>query len=114
MFEKIDIFNKKQEMTDSVVIIPTYNEIGNINNTLNKIENLGLKKIDINYLLTCGEDYQLIFTAKKSNSKKIISLARKNSIKITKIGNIIKKKKLVVLNKNNEELLFANLGFKHF
>ena len=27
-------------MTDSVVIIPTYNEIGNINNTLNKIENL--------------------------------------------------------------------------
>ena len=75
---------------------------------------LSLKKIDINYLLTCGEDYQLIFTAKKSNSKKIISLARKNSIKITKIGNIIKKKKLVVLNKNNEELLFANLGFKHF
>ena len=75
---------------------------------------LSLKKIDINYLLTCGEDYQLIFTAKKNSSKKIISLARKNSIKITKIGNIIKKKKLVVLNKNNEELLFANLGFKHF
>ena len=49
-----------------------------------------------------------------SNSKKIISLARKNSIKITKIGNIIKKKKLFVLNKNNEKLLFANLGFKHF
>ena len=29
-------------MTDSVVIIPTYNEIGNINNTLNKIENLSV------------------------------------------------------------------------
>ena len=29
-------------MTDSVVIIPTYNEIGNIKNTLNKIENLSV------------------------------------------------------------------------
>ena len=75
---------------------------------------LNLNKIDINYLLTCGEDYQLIFTAKKSNSKKIISLAKKSFVKITKIGNITKKKKLVVLNKNNDELLFENLGFKHF
>ena len=73
-----------------------------------------LKKIDVNYLLTCGEDYQLIFTAKKSNLKKIISIAKKDSIKITKIGNIIKKKKLIILNKNNEELSFENLGFKHF
>jgi len=73
-----------------------------------------LKKIDLNYLLTCGEDYQLIFTAKKSNLKKIISIAKKDSIKITKIGNIIKKKKLIILNKNNEELSFENLGFKHF
>ena len=46
MFEKINIFNKRQEMTDSVVIIPTYNEIGNINNTLNKIENLS---VNFNY-----------------------------------------------------------------
>ena len=72
------------------------------------------KKINISYLLTCGEDYQLIFTAKKSNSKKIISIAKKNSIKITKIGNIIKKKKFIILNKNNEELSFKNFGFKHF
>ena len=75
---------------------------------------LNLKKIDTNYLLTCGEDYQLIFTAKKSNSKKIFFFAKKNSVKVTKIGNIIKKKKLIILNKNNEELPFSNLGFKHF
>ena len=75
---------------------------------------LNLKKIDVNYLLTCGEDYQLIFTARKNNSKKIFSIAKKNFIKITKVGSIIKKKKLIVLNKNNEELLFNNLGFKHF
>ena len=29
-------------MTNRVVIIPTYNEIGNIKNTLNKIENLSV------------------------------------------------------------------------
>ena len=75
---------------------------------------LNLKKIDTDYLLTCGEDYQLIFTSKKSNSKKIFFFAKKNSVKVTKIGNIIKKKKLIILNKNNEELLFKNLGFKHF
>ena len=75
---------------------------------------LSLNKININYLLTCGEDYQLIFTAKKSDSKKIISMAKKNFVKITKIGNITKKKKLIVKNENNNELSFEDLGFKHF
>ena len=78
------------------------------------LEEIIKKKIDLDYLFTCGEDYQLIFTANKNNSKKIISLAKKNSIKITKIGNIIKKRKLIILNKNNQELSFKNLGFKHF
>ena len=72
------------------------------------------KKINLSYLLTCGEDYQLIFTANKNNSKKIISIAKKKSIKITKIGNIIKKKKLIILDKDNKKLFFKNLGFKHF
>ena len=30
-------------MTDSVVIIPTYNELGNIENTLGKVESLIIK-----------------------------------------------------------------------
>ena len=30
-------------MTDSVVIIPTYNELGNIENTLGKVESLKIK-----------------------------------------------------------------------
>ena len=51
-------------------------------------ELLNLNKINTNYLITCGEDYQLIFTANKKNSKKIISLARKHLLKITKIGSI--------------------------
>ena len=67
-------------------------------------ELLNLNKINTNYLITCGEDYQLIFTANKKNSKKIISLARKHLLKITKIGSILKKKKLIVLDQNNKEL----------
>ena len=77
-------------------------------------ELLNLNKINTNYLITCGEDYQLIFTANKKNSKKIISLARKHLLKITKIGSILKKKKLIVLDNNNKELSFKSLGFKHF
>ena len=77
-------------------------------------ELLNLNKINTNYLITCGEDYQLIFTAYKKNSKKIISLARKHLLKITKIGSILKKKKLIVLDHNNKELSFKSLGFKHF
>ena len=77
-------------------------------------ELLNLNKINTNYLITCGEDYQLIFTANKKNSKKIISLARKHLLKITKIGSILKKKKLIVLDHNNKELSFKSLGFKHF
>ena len=75
---------------------------------------LNLNKINTNYLITCGEDYQLIFTAYKKNSKKIISLARKHLLKITKIGSILKKKKLIVLDQNNKQLSFKSLGFKHF
>ena len=77
-------------------------------------ELLNLNKINTNYLITCGEDYQLIFTANKKNSKKIISLARKHLLKITKIGSILKKKKLIVIDQNNKELSFKSLGFKHF
>ena len=49
----------------------------------------------------------------RNNSKKIATLAKKNFVKITKIGNITKNR-LIVINKKNEELLFNNLGFKHF
>ena len=72
------------------------------------------KKIDINYLLTCGEDYQLIFTAKKKFAKRIMNLAKNNSIKLTKIGKITKRKKMMIFNSQGKEIFFPVLGFKHF
>ena len=73
-----------------------------------------LKKIKIDYLFSCGEDYQLIFTAKRKYYNNLILLAKKNFIKITKIGKIVKGKKLLILDKNNQKLSFQNLGFKHY
>ncbi|MEC7895338.1 MAG: glycosyltransferase, partial [Bacteroidota bacterium] len=49
-------------MTDSVVIIPTYNEIGNIKNTLNKIENLS-----VNFNIIIVDDNSPDGTAKLVN-----------------------------------------------
>jgi len=59
-------------MTNSVVIIPTYNEIGNIKNTLNKIENLS-----VNFNIIVVDDNSPDGTAKLVNeiidSKKLKS-----------------------------------------
>ncbi len=72
------------------------------------------KKIEIDYLLSCGEDYQLIFTAKKKFAKRIMNLAKNNSIKLTKIGKITKRKKMMIFNSQGKEIFFPVLGFKHF
>ena len=65
-------------MTDSVVIIPTYNEIGNINNTLNKIENLS-----VNFNIIIVDDNSPDGTAQLVN--KIID-SKKLKSKITLIN----------------------------
>jgi len=72
------------------------------------------KIVKIDYLLSCGEDYQLIFTANKKFSKYILRLANKCLIKVVKVGEIIKKRKLKILDAKRKELSFSVLGFKHF
>lgn len=48
------------------------------------------KIVSPDLLLNAGDDYQLIFTSSPMNDAKIISIANKNKIKITKVGKIIK------------------------
>ena len=72
------------------------------------------QKIKIDYLLSCGEDYQLIFTANKKFSKNIFKLAKQYLIKVVKVGKIIKKRKLRILDPQGKELFFSVLGFQHF
>ena len=53
---------------------------------------LNQKKIKINNHLFSGDDYQIIFTAKKKYRNKVISYARRWNQKITLIGKITNRK----------------------
>ena len=77
-------------------------------------ELINKKIVTIEYVLSSGEDYQLFFTAKKKFSNSIKKLAYQSSTKISKIGRIIKKRDLLVLNSKRQKLSFKVLGFKHF
>tara|TARA_Y100000590_G_scaffold436153_1_gene556387 strand:- start:23 stop:997 length:975 start_codon:yes stop_codon:yes gene_type:complete len=69
------------------------------------------KIIDIDYLLTSGDDYELIFTANPKKSSLIEKLSTKNNIKITKVGKIIRKKGIFL---NNRQIKVISKSFQHF
>jgi len=69
------------------------------------------KKINLDYLFTCGEDYQLIFTANKNFKNNINKLAKKNNVKLSNVGSIIKTKGIF----DDSMCLIKNLSsFDHF
>ena len=55
------------------------------------IKLLNKKIINLNEVLNWGDDYELIFTAKKSQESLLKRIAKKNNTKITKVGYITKK-----------------------
>ncbi|MDC0141146.1 thiamine-phosphate kinase, partial [Pelagibacteraceae bacterium] len=63
-----------------------------ISNNLKNIISINKSKISIEDILSWGDDYQLVFTANKNFESKINNLGKKNNIKLTKIGSIIKAK----------------------
>lgn len=67
------------------------------------------------FVLSGGEDYELLFTAPEKNSKKIAALSKKLKLRMTPIGRIVEKKKgLKVLAKDGSEVKVKSLGFDHF
>jgi thiamine-monophosphate kinase len=73
--------------------------------------------IDSSELLSGGEDYELIFTAKKSNEKKIEDLAKKLGLKITKVGYLQKAKstpKIELLDKDGKNVKILKYGWQHY
>ncbi len=78
----------------------------------NKTKNLIKKRlVKVDYLLTAGDDYQLIFTAKPSKYLNIKRIAEETNIKITKVGNIIDKKGIYI---DNQSINIVNKSFEHF
>jgi len=69
------------------------------------------KLIDIDSLLSSGDDYELIFTANSNKSLIIKRLSKKNNIKVTKIGKIIRKKGIYF---DNKRIKITNKSFQHF
>ena len=67
--------------------------------------------VKINYLLTSGDDYEILFTANNKNSSIIKSLFKRNNIKITKVGKIIKKRGIFL---DNKKIKIINKSFQHF
>mgnify|MGYP001252911958 CR=1 FL=1 len=63
-----------------------------ISNNLKNIISTNKSKISIEDILSWGDDYQLVFTANKNFKNKINNLGKKNNIKLTNIGTIIKAK----------------------
>jgi len=82
-----------------------------ISSNLKKIISENKSKIFIDQILSWGDDYQLIFTANKKYKIKINNLAKKNSVKLSKVGSIIKFKGIFDDSMN----LIENLSsFDHF
>ena len=72
---------------------------------------LKINKININYLLSGGDDYELIFTSNPKHSLKIKSIFKNINVKISKVGRIINKKGVYM---DNKKVNFINKSFDHF
>ena len=80
-----------------------------VSNNLRKI--LAEKIVDKNQILNCGDCYQLIIVSDKKYRNEIISYAKKNNIKITRVGKVIKK--IEIINDSNYTLNIPR-EFDHF
>lgn len=77
-----------------------------------KMLDIGFCKIE--ELISGGEDYQLIFSAKKENEKDILQLAKNMNIKLNIIGNLKKSESNNVrLFQNDKEIKINKLGYEH-
>ncbi|MEQ1754349.1 MAG: thiamine-phosphate kinase [Micropepsaceae bacterium] len=76
---------------------------------------LGSAEVSIEFLLTCGDDYELAFAAPPSTERRLRSLSRRLGVAITKIGKCRKKGAgVTVLAEDGRLLQFARSGFTHF
>lgn len=72
----------------------------------------------LDFALTGGEDYELLFTSPEKNIRKIAALSKKLGLPMTPIGRITGPKKpdrvITVLDEDGEPMELKKLGFEHF
>ena len=69
------------------------------------------KVISFDFLLSSGDDYELIFTTNSKKSRIIKRFAKNNNLKITKVGKIIRKKGVYL---DHKKINIINKSFQHF
>ena len=80
-------------------------------NLTNLINSKNLKKID---LVSNGDDYQILFTAKPNNARIINKLSKSLGVKISKIGTILYgKNKSLILDQKGREIANNVSGYVH-
>ena len=71
-------------------------------------------KFDKIKLISNGDDYQILFTAKKNKSRIIKSISNKLSVKITKIGEILPSfQKSRIIDEKGNVIRVKNKGYIH-
>src|SRR3989304_3974722 len=72
----------------------------------------------MDFALTGGEDYELLFTSPEENMKKLSALSKKLALPFTPIGRIIPGKKaksnITVIDDEGRPFKLKRLGFEHF
>ena len=80
----------------------------------NLIELIKYKKLKKANLISNGDDYQILFTARPDKTRIILNTSKKLGIKITKIGKINSgKKKSVLIDQKGKQILINNKGHTH-
>ena len=66
-------------------------------------------------LLSGGEDYELIFTTKRSNREKILNLANELELKITEIGFLSRNndREIKLFDQSNRLVKIKKYGYEH-
>ena len=78
----------------------------------NKTKKLIRKRVvNIDYLQSAGDDYELIFTANSKKFLMIKQLSKDNNIKITKVGRITQEKGIYL---DNMKIKIINKSYQHF
>lgn len=73
------------------------------------------KSVPILDLISAGDDYELIFSAKKQHLKKILSLSKTLDVKISCIGYFKKDQKnsINLFDSKNNKINFSQYGYRH-
>ncbi len=73
-----------------------------------------LKNNKIDYALTGGEDYELLFTSPQNKEAELMQLSSNSGTPITKIGEINASKRLAVLDHDKKPYQIDEQGYDHF